>query len=112
MNDETVKLNLIKLKIKAKSLAAEARIIRKEENKLSGLRKHALSEHRKGTVRRHARATFLAIAYLKGRPYKTVEKTCWNTTLRDRYIIPKVVAMVQKYGPRDAAMGIKDWLKA
>jgi outer membrane protein assembly factor BamD (BamD/ComL family) len=75
--------NLVKLKVKSKSLAAEARIIRKEERKAldstrSYMKRHGvkdevsyahwmLRKHRIWNVRNEARATHLAIAFLKGR---------------------------------------------
>ena len=105
------KLNLIKLKIKGKSLAEEARIIRKEERKLTGESRNILVEHRKGTVREHARATYLAIAFIKHRSYKTVEPKCRATSYRDTYITPKVAAMVKKYGAYGDDRSIAKWFK-
>ena len=105
------KLNLIKLKIKSKSLAEEARIIRKEERKLTGEDRDELVMHRRGTVRQHARATYLAIAFLRHRAYKTVEHKCNSTAYRDYYVIPKVEAMVKKYGDRDDDQLVKAWFK-
>lgn len=97
-NENRVKLNLIKLKIKAKSLAAEARIIRKEERKLAGYRRDAIAEHRRVVVRMHARATQLAIACIKKKPYITLERKCNDLYYRDTVITPMVVAMAKKYG--------------
>ena len=107
------KLNLIKLKIKNKSLAEESRIIRKEERKLTGSARDNLVEHRKFVVRAHARATHLAIAFLKHRPYRSIEKTCYNTVYRDMFIIPKMKSMVMKYGTMvDKNRSITAWLAA
>jgi len=95
-----MKTNLIKLKVKSKSLAEEARIIRKEERKALNRfnNVHATKEpnrdywewttqeqqaynayaslhtHRTDDVRRESRATHLAIAFLKGRTYRSVER--------------------------------------
>jgi len=66
----------IHLKIKIKSLAAEAGIIRKEAEKLKGMARHSLNEHRKGIVRHEARHALLAYGLLRGRPYEAVEKKC------------------------------------
>lgn len=63
----------IHLRIKIKSLAAEARIIRAEAKKLKGLDKYDLNEHRTGVVRYHARMSQLAYAALRGVPYRVVE---------------------------------------
>lgn len=92
-------LNLAKLKVKAKSLAEEARIIRREESKFHGMDKWDLQNHRKYDVRNEARATQLAIAFLKGRNYLDVEYRGirdWNTF--QVLILPRVVTMVRKYG--------------
>jgi len=92
-------LNLIKLKIKAKSLSEEARIIRKEERKLKGAARVCIAEHRRWNVRNEARATYLAIAYLKNKPYKLIEPSCKDTGKRDQYIVRRVLSMAKKYGP-------------
>lgn len=123
----------IELKIKSKHLSEEAKIIRFEERKLLkqyqwSLKKYqesgmndmypmwndkafmnwtSLSNHRKYDVRNENRATFLARAYIAGIPYFKVEqkrkedkehmfKTC---------ILPRVFAMVIKYGPLETG----DW---
>lgn len=81
---------MVELKVKIKSLAAEAAIIRKEERKAlqSGRWANAnrqnddehfnlfdrLRRHRVGRVRSAARSAQLAYAFLSGRPYRTVEK--------------------------------------
>lgn len=80
------------LKIKLKSLAAEAKIIRKEEKKELGFRVE-LRDHRIFPVRREARHTLLAYSFLRGRPYREVENKC----LRPPDWV-KVEAMVRKYG--------------
>lgn len=93
------KLNLIKLRIKAKTLAEEARIIRVEESKQRGDSRADLREHRRFTVSTEARATHLAISYIKGKPYIEVEpkrrlEKEWAFRAR---VLPKVTAMVKKY---------------
>jgi hypothetical protein len=65
------------LKIKIKSLAEEARIIRAEERKAkergaSGARA-SLHEHRVLHVRPEQRATLIAYGYLRGRAYRQLE---------------------------------------
>jgi hypothetical protein len=60
--------------VKARSLAEEARIIRQFENRTPWFSEQTLlRDHRKGTVRRVARETNLAIAFLRGHPYRRVE---------------------------------------
>jgi hypothetical protein len=90
-------LNRAKLKIKAKHLAEEARIIRKEEKKHHGMCKWELQNHRKWDVRNEARATQLAIALLSGIPYENIEKNCKDIGKRDWYIAPRIAEMMQKY---------------
>jgi len=64
---------LRELKIKIKNLADEARTIREEEHKTSGMEKWGLQNHRKTAVRSAARANLLAYACLRGMPYGRVE---------------------------------------
>ncbi len=124
----------IELKIKSKHLALEPSIIRKEEDKLKkqlkyhrsndapslvftlGLKLESLINHRRWNVRNEARATELAIAYLKGKPYLTVEKRAKdNDVMFQMYIVPRIVAMVTKYGKGEQRKidrtHIKEWSK-
>lgn len=63
------------LKVKIKSLAAEARIIRLEERRAgkSNTLREQLYRHRTVDVRREQRASLLAYAFLRGRPLAAVE---------------------------------------
>lgn len=84
------------LKIKLKSLAAESRIIRRQELKTRGKHdatRESLYLHRIGVVRRAARETHLAYGFIRGRSYKAMERTAcvapdWKA----------VLAMAKKYG--------------
>src|SRR4051812_32700481 len=60
------------LRIKLKSLAAESRIIRKEERRNKRLAP-LLVQHRRDVVRAAARNTLLAYSFLRGRYYGDVE---------------------------------------
>ena len=80
----------IELKIKSKHLSVEAKIIRFEEHKLTKQikwlkehqqtyetqfwKRHSLNQHRKVDVRNENRATFLARAFIAGKPYSSVEQ--------------------------------------
>lgn len=106
-----------KLQIKSKHLALEPAIIRHEERKLRkairanrnyqdsktadalSSKWYSLYTHRKWDVRNEARATHLTRAYLAGKSYKSVEKTCYNNDLLKTTIVPRIVSMVLKYGP-------------
>lgn len=118
----------IELKIKSKHLGEEARIIRFEERKQLkqyqwGLNNWAaaghngmyprwhdaafktycsLNIHRKWDVRNENRATFLARTYIAGKTYKSVEqkRKPENEFKFQTYILPRVQAMVVKYGVR------------
>lgn len=120
----------IYLKVKAKSLMEEARIIREEERKLKKIpwekRRNeykyswgshftdpinGLNLHRKWDVRNEARATHLARAFLKGKKYKQVEPKCKDPHMRDHYILPRIVKMVQKYGDKKFTKDhVKNWV--
>lgn len=121
----------IELKIKSKSLAAEARIIRGEEAKLlrrlDGLGApsdegsaqdegacarrlarlrflHAYSavrSHRCGLVRAEARRTLLARGFLRGRPYRRIEMRSGRALTDQDW--KGVEAMVLRYGAGDPA---------
>jgi hypothetical protein len=87
----------IELKIKAKSLAVEARIIRREELKLkrtanwytehqqaeegaaTSQKRQELYEHRIGIVRWESRATQLARGFIKGLAYSDMERPAYKT---------------------------------
>lgn len=120
----------LELKIKSKHLSEEAKIIRFEENKL--LRQvrylrdvqreeeansvhskwNSLNTHRRQDVRVENRATFLARAFLAGKPYYFIEQTRSPEMEYDfqSRVIPRLVAMVNKYGTTPVvADTIKNW---
>ncbi len=84
------------LRVKLKSLAAEARIIRVEESRANNHGNYQLQEelhnHRVLILRSQARSTLLAYQYLRGKPYQICEKhpesVDWEA----------VTKMVKKYG--------------
>lgn len=81
------------LKVKIKSLAEEARIIRKEEERTFGQLRDELHVHRVTVVRRAARHAILAYAVVRGIDLTRVEPI--------RYTEPNwadVEKMVRKYG--------------
>ena len=115
----------VELKIKAKHLALEPQIIRFEENKLKKRMKHhrsddginsiqlewklhSLTNHRKIDVRNEARATHLARAYLAGKAYSRCEKNLKQPYYFTQYIVPRIVAMVTKYGTGEQRKATKD----
>ena len=121
----------IELKIKSKHLALEPSIIRCEERKLKKRMKHNrdgevsywdlsrrrdnLILHRRWNVRNESRATELARAYLAGKPYSHVEKKRKDETMFQMMIVPRIVAMVTKYGNKEQRTvdrkKIQEWSK-
>lgn len=89
------------LKIKAKHLAAEARIIHAEEVQWSGPDKLYFKHHRKWDVRNEARATQLTIAMLRGVPYHVIEHKCYDLHKRDYHITKRMASMALKYGNQE-----------
>lgn len=106
----------VELKIKSKHLAEEAKIIRFEERKLRAKNRSKfidIQSHRRWNVRNENRATFLARAFLEGRPYKTVEQFIHSPEKLSYYIVPRVVSMVNKYGSDNYQKSdIENWIEA
>lgn len=88
------------LRVKLKSLAEEARIIRLEERRANGHRnfdlQQNLREHRIRIVRREARATLLAYQYLRGLPFASCESKA--PTLDNPIDWASVQRMLKRYG--------------
>lgn len=74
--ETTYNYSISKFKVKIKSLAEEAKIIRIEEKKNSGWVTGGLRQHRIGIVRYEQRHTILAYCLMRGIPYKSVENNC------------------------------------
>ena len=67
-------LAIHRARVNVKSLAEEARIIRNEANRCGRAYHDALTLHRRGRLREEARIAQLALAFLRERPYRTVER--------------------------------------
>jgi hypothetical protein len=119
----------VELKIKAKHLALEPQIIRFEEKKLKKRIKHhrsgdeessisltwklhSLTNHRKINVRNESRATHLARTYLAGKPYVYCERKRNDNSYFTMYIVPRVLAMVTKYGKGEQRKATKETIVA
>ena len=116
----------IELRIKSKHLALEPAIIKHEEAKIKRQIKwvkekgkdsrqlqwklESLINHRRFDVAEEQRATFIARAFIAGKPYKAVEPSRKNEYAFRNYILPRVRAMVVKYGNREAEQGLTTWL--
>jgi len=82
------------LKVKVKSLAEEAKIIRQEEKRTTRPSiKFGLRDHRIGIVRNEMRHTLIAYGFIRGKAYKEVENRTHEAPDWD-----KVRSMVKRYG--------------
>ncbi len=100
----------LSLKVKIKSLASEAKIIRAEEEKIVAgnslywtRARSCLREHRINEVRKEARAALIAYAMIRGKPYHSVEQP------KSKQLDVKAVQrIVDKFGTR--GMSVADWI--
>lgn len=80
------------LRVKIKSLAEEAKIIKLEEKRNKKAREE-LYLHRINVVRTEARATLLAYGFIKNKPYRLIESKGVVPPL----ILSRVLKMLDKY---------------
>lgn len=113
------------LKVKIKSLTAEAKIIRREEQKARTIMQSGfLRKHRIFNLREEARASHIAYGFVRGRKFRQVENKTKPEDLSEG-MLSNIQSMVLKYGPeflnplryskinRDEIMkSILDWIKA
>jgi hypothetical protein len=102
------------LKVRVKHLAAEAKIIRQEENQHHGMSKWKMQNHRKTTLRDAARRVQFAYAIVRG---KTRERTAgtYGTKVHSlkRFQDQEAVSkLVEKYGDPDCRYDVKAWFEA
>lgn len=94
------------LRIKIKSLAAEARIIRREELRTKGSLREEMYRHRTHDVRLEARATQLAYGLIRGRTEQQLEPHRRPMTdVEVKQLAAKVAGMLKKYGPPSVIAG-------
>lgn len=82
------------LKMKIKSLAAESRLIRYEEEHhwpAGHPMRASLQSHRVTVVRYEARCALLAYAFLRGRHYSQAESSCARAGMPDAERIAKLI---------------------
>lgn len=111
-------MSIVYLRVKIRSLAEEARIIRHEEKRFpKGQRNNqvyfGLHTHRTYDVRNETRAALLAYAFLRKRRYRQIEPTCKEFPYP---VATRVAKLVCKYGENRSARGedfvlINNWLK-
>lgn len=122
----------VELRVKEKSLAAEARMIRHEEKKaIKSAKWHrekqeveeagafervrkSLYEHRIDVVRFEARATNLARAYIKGTPYRAIERSTKDQAGYKRgRLMGRVQKLICKYHDKNvSAERLSAWFEA
>jgi len=109
------------LKIKIKSLAAEARIIKEEERRwrYPHPMRESLRRHRRHDVRAEARHSLIAYGFLRGRRYAQIERPKEAWVGHERGSGPpdwnRVRDLVAKYGrldKREAAQRLAEWSEA
>ena len=108
-------LNKVKLKVKALSLAAESRIIKKLEHGCEdewGI--NPIYLHRINEVRRESRATHLARGFLSGKAYSTLENSRKpQREIEFSRVKTRLLSIVRNYGytKDNVESTINTWLK-
>jgi hypothetical protein len=87
------------LRVKVKSLAAEARIIRHEEARTRGAIQAELHRHRTVDVRLEARLSVLAYGLIRGRALERMEPKTRPENALSAAQWDRVRAMGKKFGP-------------
>lgn len=95
------------LKIKIKTLTAEADIIRFEAHKVCKFEKWELNHHRTTVVRDAARRNLLAYAMLRNKPYKAMELKTEKPI--EYYIFEQILGIAKRFGCTDKEM-MQQWM--
>lgn len=86
-----------KLRVNIKSLAAESRIIRHQISKAGPCRvKNELRYHLVHVVRPESRAAQLLYAYVRGIPYKSVERKTYS----DKFVMSDIESRIRSKAKR------------
>lgn len=102
------------LRVKIKTLAAEAAIIRHEERKfLPRWRSYEdptyfrLRDHRIQQVRHESRCALLAYAFLRDKPYAAMEQKCWEAP-----DVARVTRLINRFGQTNniTVESVKEWM--
>jgi hypothetical protein len=89
------------LKIKIKSLVAEAKIIKEEAKKIKGSDKHCILQHNKDIVRPVTRKNLLAYGMMKGIPYAKMENDVSPEKCPSSKYFGDLVILAERFGYRD-----------
>jgi hypothetical protein len=127
------------LRVRNKELAQEARFIRHEEKRIKSRQKIMFSryytaggeyshdadldfdsksaefwelrKHRTWDVRNHARAGLLAYAFLRGKPYRSVERKTYDSEWKLERIKKEVKRLVAKFGKENFDQEVDKWFE-
>ena len=111
----------LKLKINAKSLVAESKIIRQEERKLLANRRgewllsyNSIHAHRVKNVRGASRVSNLVRAFLSGIPYRSIEATRKPEKESEfqTYTLPSALDKLKRHGVRNSGKDFMAWIEA
>jgi len=105
---DPVVLTIHRLRVNVKSLAAESRIIRQEERRCGPLYRSDLHGHRVGRLREESRLAQLALAFVRRRPYRSVEAI--GSKVVDPVTLANKINRVGGFTGRNQAE-LADWLK-
>lgn len=100
-----MKLSISRLRVNIKSLAAEAKIIRQEFRRTKFVE---LDNHRKNRLREEARYAQLALGFIRGIPYASIEQKTRNKPDADR-LLKKVNNFLDHYSKK-TIIDIRNWL--
>jgi len=109
----------LKLRINAKSLVAESRIIKEEERKLLSNRRgfwlenyQSIHSHRVENVRCASRVNHLARGYLAGKDYKSIEpkRKSGREYVFNTYVIPSILAKLKRFRVKTTKDEILEWI--
>jgi hypothetical protein len=97
-----------KARVNVKSLAAEARLNRQESARCGPEYRDCLAVHRRGRLRSEARYAQLALAFLRGRAYRSVEAKLVRAEKVDGARLTKKIA---GFWYKVTANDVKEWLE-
>lgn len=108
-------LAIPRARINVKSLAYEAKLIRDEvaRARKAGRKTWVLDDlnrHRRHELRQEARISQLALAFLRGRPYRSAERK--STTPVDFNQLVRKIHKLQLFCARSQVTDIREWLAA
>lgn len=100
-------LAIHRLRVNIKSLAEEAKIIRKESKRCGSEYVNILTEHRRCRLREESRLAQLALAFVRKRSYRSVEN------IGSKSIHPKKISdKLSRFNVPHSLTDIQNWLNS